>query len=233
MQAVILAAGRGLRMREQTELTPKPLLTVRGRTLLEYKLDSLPPAITETVLIVGYLSGKIYQYLGTEYNGMPLRYVEQPELLGTADALWRAQDVLGERFIVMMGDDIYSPEDLKECAEQNLSIVIHPVNEPRSGGRIVFDENGKIKDIQEKSNSDREPGYLNTGLYSITREIFSYPQIKLPGKEEWGLPQTLLQMADEHDITPITSRFWLPLTTPEDLQTAEEFLSETDQIVPA
>ena len=87
MQAVILAAGRGTRMKELTENSPKALLEVAGRPLLQYALDTLPNDVDEVVIIVGYLGGMIHDRFGPEYYGKRLLYVEQEELNGTAGAL--------------------------------------------------------------------------------------------------------------------------------------------------
>src|SRR3990167_990885 len=106
MQCVILAAGRGTRMMELTGAVPKPMLEVAGRPLLEYKLDALPEEVNEIVIVVGYLKEVIQQHLSTSYNGKQIVYVEQKNLDGTAGALWSAQPVLKDRFLVMMGDDI-------------------------------------------------------------------------------------------------------------------------------
>src|SRR5215212_8859235 len=108
MQAVILAAGRGTRMVELTTEVPKPMLEVSGKTLLEYKFDALPEEVAEVIIIVGYLGSVIQRRFGGEYKGKKLFYVEQEELNGTAGALWHAKDILKDRFIVMMGDDIYT-----------------------------------------------------------------------------------------------------------------------------
>src|SRR3990167_6634769 len=115
MQAVILAAGRGTRMRELTESTPKALLEVAGRPLLEYAFDALPEAVDEVILVVEYLGGSIHDRFGPDYFGKRLLYVEMEELHGTAAALWMAKDILSagggsasggqDRFLILPGDD--------------------------------------------------------------------------------------------------------------------------------
>src|SRR5437016_4983418 len=108
MQAVILAAGHGTRMVELTQSVPKPMLTVAGKPLLEYKLDALPEKIDEVIIIVGYLGGVIQKHFGGLYDNKRILYVEQEKLDGTAGALWCAKDILHDRYLVMMGDDIYA-----------------------------------------------------------------------------------------------------------------------------
>src|SRR3989338_3733767 len=107
MQAVILAAVRGTRMKELTEGTPKALLEISGKPLLQYEFDSLPEVVDEVIIIVGYMGSMIQQRFGGIYKDKKIFYVEQDVLDGTAGALWRAKDILSDRFLVMMADDLY------------------------------------------------------------------------------------------------------------------------------
>ncbi len=101
MQAVILAAGKGLRMRPFTEQHPKPLVPVTGKPLIHYTLDTLPEAITEIIIVVGHLGDQIIENLGTSWHDKPITYVNQPDLSGTGNALLMAQDLLHSNFLVV------------------------------------------------------------------------------------------------------------------------------------
>ena len=81
MQLVILAAGRGKRMKTLTENMPKPMLTVLGNDLLEHKISILPKEIDEVIIVIGYLGEKIKKHFGTNFKGKKISYVEQKELL--------------------------------------------------------------------------------------------------------------------------------------------------------
>src|SRR5437773_1914053 len=102
MQAVILCSGHGTRMGELTKDTPKPLLKIKGKTLLEYKLERLPEVVDEIILNIGYLGGKIKAEIGPNFNGKKVTYVEDKFIQGTAKALWQAKDILRGRFLVIM-----------------------------------------------------------------------------------------------------------------------------------
>ncbi|NBX51722.1 nucleotidyl transferase, partial [bacterium] len=87
MHAVILAAGKGTRLRPLTDSTPKPLIDVAGRPLLECVLNALPKNIDGITMVIGYLGEQIQKHIGESYKGIPVRYVMQERLDGTGGAL--------------------------------------------------------------------------------------------------------------------------------------------------
>lgn len=227
MQAVILCAGKGTRMGELTLEVPKPLLTVKGKTLLEHKLDQLPEVVTEIILIVGYLGGQIREKIGTLYHGRPVHYVEDPSLTGTAHALWKAKDILQGRFLVMMGDDVYDQKTLEQCTRYDFAIACKKFRREETGSRILLDETGNLINFvtHKLYLSLREDGGLVfTGLYSLTTDIFTYEPVKMETKDEWGLPQTLLKAAKDHPIAVVETNFWIPINKPDDLRKANSIL---------
>jgi bifunctional UDP-N-acetylglucosamine pyrophosphorylase/glucosamine-1-phosphate N-acetyltransferase len=226
MQAVILAAGRGTRMKELTDHVPKPLLEAAGKTLLEHKFDELPDEVDEIVIIVGYHGDKVEQRLGTEYAGRRITYVVQETLDGTAGALWKAKDLLKGRFLVMMGDDLYGRADLAAAiASPDWVIGAWPLPAGASGGRITTDASGTITDIIEGTHE--EPGETSTNLFVLDTRLFGYPMVpKAEGSGEYGLPQTVLAVSRESGIPlrPLRASFWVQVTSPEDLRKAEDIL---------
>lgn len=223
MYAVILAAGKGTRMGELAKETPKPMLKVLGKTLLEHKLDMLPDAIREVVIVVGHLQDKITEVLGDKYGDRKITYVVQEEQKGTAHALFQCKEILAreEKFLVMMGDDIYSKDDMEECLKYDYSILMRESENIKGKAKVVFDEEGHIQDILEKYQND-EAGFICAGMYTITPAIFNVSMVEIPGGEV-GLPQTILAIKDVK-IKAVQARFWLQITTPEDLAVAETFL---------
>ena len=88
MQCVILAAGKGTRMRPLTEHTPKPLIKVCGKPILQHIVEALPAEIDELILVVGYLEEQIRTFCGAEFCGRKVKYVTQGNSAGgTGDAL--------------------------------------------------------------------------------------------------------------------------------------------------
>ncbi len=226
MQAVILAAGRGTRMGELTESTPKVLLEVAGKTLLEHKLDALPYDVDEVVIVVSYLGGTIHDRFGGVYGDKRILYVEQNSSTGgTADALWQARSILRNKFLVMNGDNIYAKEDITKCVAYDDWTVLVYKKEKVMTGRVVVDKKGMVADILENSAHGGEAGYANTALYVLDTRIFDYPPApKAAGSKELGLPQTMIQAVKTIPIHAVPASFWLEIKTPEDLQKAEEIL---------
>ncbi len=109
MQAVILTAGRGTRLLPVTNHVPKSLIPFWGRPFVHYLLDNLLGRVDETVLVVAE-DGELEVALGRSYQGMPLRYVVQSEPEGTGDATLRARHILGEEFVLLLGDTCPHPE---------------------------------------------------------------------------------------------------------------------------
>lgn len=213
-----------------TENMPKPMLQVAGKTLIEHKLEVLPNDVEEVIIIVGYMGSRIHDHFGGGYKDMRILYVEQENPLGgTADALWQAAPILHDRFIVLNGDDLYSREDVIQCATktEGWSALIERADDTSQKGRVVLDDVQRVVDIQEGGTHEGGPGFLNTGMCLIDTRIFAHPQIpKAEGSTEMGLPQTMLAAAREIpvDVHSVVATGWFPITEPEDLVRAEEFL---------
>jgi NDP-sugar pyrophosphorylase family protein len=228
MQAVILAAGRGTRMGELTDEAPKSLLKVNGKTLLAYKFENLPENVTEIIIIVGYMADRIRASCGTEFNGIPIRYIVQEKLDGTAGALWRAKDFLKGKFIVMMGDDLYSKEDIVEASRYEWSELVETVEDERGGGETVVDEKGNIVGVREGVH--KGTWIVGTNMFVLDTRLFDFPLVpKAEGSDEYGLPQTIVPAAQSLGVAfkAVPATRWIQITSPEDLRSAEEALKKT------
>src|SRR5215204_1015250 len=112
MDAIILAAGKGTRLRPHTETTPKPLLPVQGRPILDWIIGALPP-VDRLVVVVNYLAEQIEEYLGTQTHVRSWLTVKQAEPRGTGDALMSCKGVVqSEKVLVLNGDDLIGRRDL-------------------------------------------------------------------------------------------------------------------------
>lgn len=227
MQAVILAAGRGSRMGKLTATLPKPMLQVNGKTLLEHKFDALPESVHEIILIVGYLKEMIQAKFGDSYKGKKLIYIEQENIVGgTMDAVLQARSFLKERFFVMYGDNIYAKEDLEQAQIfGDWVVVVERREELASTAKVIIDENRLITDIIEADSHTGGRGLANTGLYLLDTRIFDYSPVKVRGREETGLPQTMLQALPSVPIHIVETALFVEITNPDDIEKAEKLLS--------
>lgn len=206
-----------------TDTTPKSMLPVFDRPLLEHKLDALPEEIEEVILVVGYLGGIIQKHFGGEYKGRRILYVEQESPRGTADALWQAKEILKDTFVVMNGDDLYATDDVRACMKKPWAMLVQKRNPLGSGGKVVVDKNDRVLEIIEGTH--KGDGLVNAGLYVLDERIFSYtPVPKGEGETELGLPQTMMVAADDIVITAVPATLWIQITAAEDLKKAEQIL---------
>jgi len=227
MQAVILAAGRGTRMGALTDSTPKPMLQVAGKTLLEHKLDALPSDVDEVIMVVGHMGGVIQSHFGGSYGEKRILYVEQDNPQGgTAEALWLARDFLHDKFFVVNGDNIYAEADIAECAKYEWAVLVQKCDEVRTGA-VLVDKKRHATGIAENTEHAGAEGYANTGLYALDMRIFDYPAIpKAKGSTELGLPQTMMQAAQDIPIQAVEASLWIEIKEPADLPKAEDILRE-------
>ena len=222
MQAIILAAGRGTRMGELTKETPKLMLKIKNKPILEYKLNALPKEIKEVVFVIGYLGDVIKNCFGDFYNGRKIYYVVQEKLEGSGAAVHLAKDILKDRFLVMMGDDLYHKDDLKKIINYDLAVLAHKVDDPTRFGIIELDTNGNLLNIIEKPKKS-ENKLANIGVYVLNNKFFDY-DIAYTDSGETNLPLTIAKMSAYHIIKVEKASYWFAIGYPDDLEKAEKII---------
>jgi len=227
MQCVILAAGEGVRMRPLTLNTPKPLLKVAGKTLLDYLLNGLPKEITELIIVIGYLGDKIKNYLGEEFLGKKVIYVHQRQKLGTFDALEHCESYLNKgNFLMLYADDFHSPLNFKRLLKTGgLGVLLAEVPNPERFGVAVMNPDGTIKEIEEKPKNPKS-NLVSCGPAVLNRKILNFPPPK-HHTGEYFLPDSInLMIKAGSTFYGVKSDWWIPIGYPEDLKKAEKFLSK-------
>src|SRR5215471_14026531 len=127
MDAIILAAGKGTRLRPHTNTTPKPLLPVQGRPILDWIIGALPP-VNRLVVVVNYLAEQIDEYLRTQTHIRNWATVRQAAPRGTGDALMSCKGkVDSNKVLVLNGDDLIGRADLTALAAVPMGILAHSV----------------------------------------------------------------------------------------------------------
>jgi bifunctional UDP-N-acetylglucosamine pyrophosphorylase/glucosamine-1-phosphate N-acetyltransferase len=218
MQAVILAAGKGTRMLPLTETRPKPMLKVANKPILEHNLEQLVDLVDEVILVVGYKKEIIKNYFGSNFKGLKIKYVEQKEQKGTGHALEIAKNDLDNDFIVLAGDDLYFKEDIEKVLKKQPCILVKEIENPEDFG-VVEIENSEVINLEEKPKNPKS-NLVNTGLYHLSKEIFSY-KLKLSERGEYELTDYIKSTLP---IDFVIAKNWFPLTYPWNLLEANEFL---------
>ncbi len=220
MQAVILAAGKGTRLRPLTDRIPKALVDIKGVPLIGRILAALPRDITEIVIVVGHLAEQIRAHIGPRWNGIPVRYVVQDPLDGTGTAIHLAKGLLRGSFLVVNGDDLYDQADLARLCGHPLAILLHQTNGPISPSALV-DAQGHFIGLETKPPQGEHHRRV-CGAYVLDERFFRYPLAEIPVRDhvEFSLPHTLVNLAKDLSVRAEIARFWQPVGTPEEWQEA-------------
>lgn len=213
-QAVILAAGEGQRLRPFTATKPKVMLSIAGKPILQYVVESLAQnGIRNIVLVVGYRREQVFDYMGSgERFGVDITYMTQERQLGTAHALAQAKAVAESEFLVLPGDNLIEADAITQfVAVKPEAMLVKRVDNPARYG-VVTIENSMVKGIVEKPEAAKS-NVVNTGIYAFTTEIFSFieAQLDIPDALNNMLAQGYPISAQEADGT------WLDVVYPWDI----------------
>ena len=192
MNAVILAAGEGTRLKDVTKKVPKPLLKVHGKTILGHQLELCVAAKIKNVFInTHHLSEQIREFAGDGSRfGLTVTYSYEPELLGTAGALNNFRDrLVGDDVLVLYGDN-YFDFDLRTLQafhnEKNafVTVAVDHRDDVSQSGMIELDVDKTVKRFVEKpALKDRTSNLVSAGIYVLDPGVLN--QIR-PGKSDFG-----------------------------------------------
>jgi NDP-sugar pyrophosphorylase family protein len=220
MDAVILAAGLGTRLRPHTLTTPKPLLPVRGRPILDWILGALPPQVDRIVVVVHYLADQVEGYLRSQPWFARWETVLQIKPQGTGDALRQCRQQLhSEKFLVLNGDDLFGAGDLLKLAETTAGLLVHAVEKPRQFGIAFLRPDGTLEKLVEKPNLDGRQ-LANTGAYLFPRQVFDI-ELPLSARGEYEITDYVSGLAARAPFQVVQARLWLPIGTEEAWRAAE------------
>jgi NDP-sugar pyrophosphorylase family protein len=200
LKAVILAGGRGVRLRPLTDMVPKPMIEIKGKPFLGYQLELLKKSkISEILLCVGYLKEKIMDYFGDGSKfGLKIDYSLEDYFLGTGGALKIAKDLLSETFLLLYGDS-YLPIDYTELINacphgDDAGLVVCYDNKTKiANNNIYLDCSGLIRRY-DKRHPDRDMNYVEAGVAILKKEILGMiPEGKAVSLEEEIFPALIKQ----------------------------------------
>lgn len=223
MKAIILAAGEGTRLRPLTNEAPKAMVKLKDKPIVQHTLENLPEEIDEIVFVVNYKKQQIIDYFGDFFNEKKITYVEQEVLDGSGGAIERCKNLINSKFLVLMGDNIYLKKDIEKCLQHENCLLVIEETGPISGGNVLIDQQNNLKSIQEGLHENKV--LINTALYVLSPEYFNYKMIEWR-KGEFGLPQTIVEMAKDHQVKIEFTNDWIQINNLEDLKKAEKILKE-------
>jgi UDP-N-acetylglucosamine diphosphorylase / glucose-1-phosphate thymidylyltransferase / UDP-N-acetylgalactosamine diphosphorylase / glucosamine-1-phosphate N-acetyltransferase / galactosamine-1-phosphate N-acetyltransferase len=203
-KAVVLAAGRGTRMRELTADFPKPMIEVRGKPVLQHIVEGLRDAgVPRFVIIVGYHAEAVRNFFGNggRYN-VSIEYVTQTVQDGTGRVVNLARGFAGDSpFILSYGDILISPENYKRVVDLpddvEAIITVTRGEDVGKGGAVFVNEQMELVDLREKprTGEPRSPWY-NAGLYAFRPSIFDFTaKLKPSARGEYELTDAIRDLA--------------------------------------
>jgi len=236
MQAVVLAAGKGTRLRPLTDDKPKVLVEVNGTPLIQDVFDNLINAgATELVVVVGYKAEQIIDRYGDEYEGVPITYTHQREQLGLAHAILQAEPHIDGNFMLMLGDNVFRGNlgdvvnrQQEDRADAAFLVEEVPYEEASRYGVLDTNEYGEVVEVVEKPD-DPPSNLVMTGFYTFTPAIFHACHLVQPSdRGEYELPDAIdLLIQSGRTIDAIRLDGWrIDVGYPEDRDRAEERLDE-------
>jgi NDP-sugar pyrophosphorylase family protein len=223
MKAILLAGGKGTRLRPLTIHTPKPIVPIFNRPFLHYQLDRLKqvPEIDEVILSLNYQPRRIEEVFGDGSDaGIKIRYVVEPAPLGTAGAVKYAGDKLTESVVVFNGDvltqiDLAAVIALHRERRARATIVLTPVENPRAYGLVETDATGNITRFLEKPDADQiTTNTINAGIYVLEPETFD----RIPSEVAWSIERSFFPSLIERGetfVAYIYDGYWIDIGTPE------------------
>lgn len=237
MKSIILAGGKGTRLRPLTVYTPKPIVPFVNRPFLLYQIEILRRSgITDITLSLNYQPDKIEHLLGTGLEfGVNLGYVTEPSPMGTGGAYKYASKNERETTIVFNGDiltdiDISRVIKFHKQKEAKATIVLTPVENPSAYGLVETDKAGEVLRFLEKPKEDElnnlTANNINAGIYILEPEVLDL----IPEGEnysfEYNVFPALLENKQSFYAYILENRYWRDIgTTTSYLQGHHDFLS--------
>ncbi len=236
MKAVVLAAGKGTRLRPLTENKPKGLVEVDGAPILTHCFERLAGlSVDELVVVVGYRKQDIIDHYGDEFDGIPITYTHQREQKGLAHALLTVESHIDGDFILMLGDNVFHAnlQDVvsrqqKDHADAVFLTEAVPYEEASRYGVCVTNGDSEITEVVEKPE-DPPSNVAMTGFYTFSPAIFHACHLVQPSdRGEYEISDAIdLLIQSGRTIDALHMDGWrVDVGYPEDRDEAERRLQE-------
>ena len=223
MKAILLAGGKGTRLRPLTIHTPKPIVPIFDRAFLHYQIDLLKqvPEIDEVILSLNYQPRRIEEIFGDgSGTGVRIRYVVEPAPLGTGGAIRYAAQGITDTLVVFNGDvmtsvDVNRVVSMHRERKAKATIVLTPVENPTAYGLVETHPDGAVKRFLEKPNPDEITcDTINAGIYVLEPDTFDRIPKDVSYSIERGYFPSLVERGETF-FAYVDRGYWIDIGTPE------------------
>ncbi len=223
MKAILLAGGKGTRLRPLTLHTPKPVVPIFDRAFLHYQIDLLRqvPEIDEVILSLNYQPRRIEEVFGDGAGtGVRIRYVVEPSPLGTGGAIRYAAQGVTDTMVVFNGDvmtsvDVKAVLTMHRDRKARATIVLTPVDNPTAYGLVETEDDGRVRRFLEKPNPDEITcDTINAGIYVLEPETFD----RIPKDVSYSIERAYFPSLIERNetfVAYVDRGYWIDIGTPE------------------
>jgi mannose-1-phosphate guanylyltransferase len=220
VQALILAGGEGTRLRPLTSTVPKPVVPLVDRPFIAFMLAWLRAhGIDDVVMSCGHLASGVHNVLGDgSAYGLRLRYVEEPEPLGTGGALKFAESLLDERFLMLNGDVLTDIDLTAQIAQHErtgalATLALVPVDDPSNYGLVRTLPGGAVTGFVEKPAPDQiDTNRISAGAYVLERSVL---ELLEPGQPASIERDVFPRLVEAGLYGYLAEGYWLDIGTPE------------------
>ncbi len=228
MKAVVLAGGKGTRLRPITLNKPKPLVPVHNKPILDYIIEKLPKEVDEILLACNFEKKQIEKYYRDKE--MQVTVVDEPEPLGTGGAVKNMEQFIDDDFLVFNGD-ILSSLDIKKFIEFHKekggvgSLSLWRVEDPTRYGIIGTNEDGSVTGFKEKPSKEEVfSHWINAGMYAYSPKIFDYiEENKKVSMEHEVFPKIIDELFGYK-----FNGYWIDIGTPSSYLEAHKLLKQKE-----
>lgn len=238
MKAVILASGEGKRLMPLTDSTPKPLVNVAGKTIIDYQMDFLlKMGIRDFIVTTGHLSGMLEKHLKEKYPDSMLVFVHNPDYRKTnyIYSLWLARELIDDDIILLHSDLVFDEETIEkimEAGEKDCVLLNREIQPPEKDFKALVEGN-RISRIGVKVRGPNAffclPVYkLSAGC--IRKWMDAIGKMIETGKKNCYAEDALNEISGELDIKPVYfSGFGMEIDDFDDLEKAEKYLKANEK----
>ena len=211
-KAVLLAAGKGTRMRELTSDLPKPMIAVRGKPILQHIVEGLAAAgVTHFLIVVGWRADVVREFFGDGKKfGVSVEYTTQLVQDGTGRVVALAEEFAGaDPFVLSYGDILVEPENYRRLVAlgeaEALVSVKHNPGEVAKGGAVFVNERFEMTDLREKPQPGEPTSpWYNAGIYTFRPSVFTHiARLEKSPRGEYELTDAIRTLAQSGRVVRV------------------------------